>query len=136
MVLSGGCCCGAVRYETSERVFHATICHCPTCRRVAAAASVAWFTVPKSSYRLTAGAPSLFQSSEGVTRSFCGACGTPLTYARTDAPNEIDVTMCSLDVPDAVAPVDHTFASYRLAWDRASDGLPDYPRLRSEGQKA
>lgn len=134
MGLLGGCCCGAVRYETSERVFHQTICHCPTCRRACAAPHVAWFSVARADYRITAGTPATFQSSPGVTRSFCGACGTQLTYARSDSPDEIDITTCSLDDPEPLAPRDHTFAMYRLSWDRGDDCTPHYAGLRGQNE--
>lgn len=132
MTLSGGCCCGAVRYETSDRVFHKTVCHCPTCRRASAAASVAWFSVAIGDYRITAGTPVRYHSSAEVTRTFCGACGTQLTYQRNGALDEIDVTTCSLDDPEPMAPEDHTFACYRLRWETIADGKPIYPQLRAE----
>ena len=131
MLLHGGCCCGAVRYETSGMPYHQTICHCPTCRRTAGAASMAWFSVERSTYRITQGAPGRYQSSPTVTRSFCGQCGTQLTYENNELNGDLDITICSLDDPEALAPADHTFTAYRLGWDRASDGLPEYPQLRS-----
>ncbi|RSZ60759.1 GFA family protein [Massilia atriviolacea] len=134
MSLLGGCCCGAVRYETSDQVFHRTICHCPTCRRSCAAPHVAWFSVARADYRITAGRPAQWQSSRGVTRSFCGACGTQLSYARSDCPDEIDVTTCSLDDPEPLAPHDHTFDGYRLSWDRGDDGTPHYPGPRPQNE--
>lgn len=130
MDLLGGCYCGAVRYAAAEQAFHQTICHCPTCRRVSGAPHVAWFSVARAAYRVTAGTPAQFASSPGVMRSFCGACGTPLSYARSDCPEEIDITTCSLDQPEALAPQDHTFSMYRLSWDCAADGRPHYARLR------
>jgi hypothetical protein len=42
VMLTGGCYCGAVRYETDGEPFHETICHCADCRRIVGAASVAW----------------------------------------------------------------------------------------------
>ncbi|NHZ98015.1 GFA family protein [Massilia sp. CCM 8734] len=132
MRLQGGCYCGAVRYETSERMFHQTMCHCPSCRRLSGAPHVAWFSVARADYRVTAGTPAQFASSAGVMRSFCGACGTQLTYARSDTPDQIDVTTCSLDEPEAVAPRDHTFTAYRLDWDHIGDGMTQYLRLRDE----
>ena len=133
MSLKGGCCCGAVRYETTERVFNKTICHCPTCRRTGGAASVAWLSVALGEYKVTAGTPAQFRASAGVTRSFCGACGTPLTYWNSSAPDVIDVTICSLDQPEAAPPDDHTFTAYRLSWDRSADGKREYAQLRGQG---
>ena len=80
----------------------------------------------------TAGNPVRYHSSAEVTRSFCGTCGTQLTYQRNGAPGEIDVTICSLDDPEAIAPADHTFARYRLSWDPIADGTPVYQQLRQQ----
>ena len=133
MVLSGGCCCGAVRYETAERAFHATICHCPTCRKSAGAPSVAWFTVELSDFALISGTLANYRSSLHVTRGFCAECGTQLTYQRDDSPNDIDITLCSLDDPEGMRPDDHTFVHYRLSWMVSGDSLPEFQRTRAEG---
>lgn len=134
MAYTGGCFCGALRYQVSAEVSNATTCHCESCRRVAAAPAVSWFTVPLTGLQWLNGAPVEFQSSPGVTRSFCAACGTPLTYRSDQSPGEIDITLCSLDAPSALAPRDHTQTSGKLPWDVIGDGLPEYPRSRSEGR--
>jgi len=133
MRLSGGCACGAVRYETDAAPFHRTLCHCVDCRRAAGAPAVAWFSVAATELRFVRGAPAVHRSSPPVERGFCGACGTPLTYRNDAYPEEVDVITCSLDDPEAAAPQDHTFASQRLSWMRIDDGLPVYPRSRGEG---
>jgi hypothetical protein len=132
MALAGGCSCGAVRYEAEAAPFHRTLCHCVDCRRAAGAPAVAWFSVPVAALRYVRGAPAVRRSSAQVERSFCAACGTPLTYRNDATPDEVDVTTCSLDEPEAASPQDHTFASQRLAWMRVDD-LPAWPRTRGEG---
>jgi hypothetical protein len=77
-----------------------------------------------------AGEPSRFQSSARGSRSFCGHCGTQLTFQSVDFLGEIGVTTCSLDDPEAVPPRDHTRVSSRLRWVRLGDGLPEYPEAR------
>ena len=69
-------------------------------------------------------------SSGKATRSFCPHCGTQLTFREDDYPDEIDVTTCSLDHPEAVPPRDHTHASAKLPWIALSDGLPRHPQAR------
>lgn len=133
MALRGGCSCGAVRYEADGDPFHLTLCHCSDCRRAAGAPAVAWFSVRADALRWTAGTPVSWQSSEGVARSFCGRCGTPLTYRAERYPDEVDVTTCSLDDAEQLPPQDHTFESRRLHWLQLADGLPRYPRARSDG---
>ena len=127
-MLAGGCLCGAVRYEAAAAPFHETVCHCADCRRAVGAASVAWFTVPRASFHWMRGTAAAYESSPGVTRSFCAACGTSLTYEA--APDELDVTTCSLDDPAAVPPRDHTHVAARLPWDALCDGLPVHSHKR------
>jgi len=133
-MLAGGCLCGAVRYQAAAAPFHETVCHCADCRRAVGAAAVAWFTVPASAFRWMTGTPAAFQSSPGVVRRFCAACGTSLTYE--GAPGEVDVTTCSLDDPAAVPPRDHTQTAARLPWDVIGDGLPAYPQGRPAPEDA
>jgi hypothetical protein len=135
MMLAGGCYCGMVRFEADGEVFHRTLCHCADCRRIAGAPAVAWFSVARTALRFTRGAPALFHSSARVTRGFCARCGTHLTYAHDATPDEIDITTCSLDDPEAAPPEDHTFARSRLRWLRSADGLPEYATTRA-GQNA
>jgi hypothetical protein len=51
-------------------------------------------------------------------------------FQSTRFPEEIDVTICSLEDPELVRPKDHTFASSRLSWDVIDDGLPVFPAER------
>ena len=44
------------------------------------------------------GTPASFVQDGGVRR-FCGSCGTPLSFSRTDLPDELDVALGSFDAP-------------------------------------
>jgi hypothetical protein len=134
MSLSGGCHCGAVRYEAHGEPFNSTLCHCTDCRRVSGAPAVAWFSVLAKDLRWTGNDPVFFQSSPGITRSFCSSCGTTLSFQDARWQDEIDITTCSLDDPERVPPNDHTFVRSRLGWMKLHDGLPQYPTTRSAGQ--
>lgn len=130
-MLTGGCYCGATRYEADGMSFHSTLCHCADCRRIAGAPMVAWFSVPTRDFRFVRGTPREFASSENVVRSFCDRCGTPLTYQHAGSPAELDITTCSLDTPESEPPEDHTHAAGRLSWIHLSDGLRSYPNSRT-----
>lgn len=136
MGLTGGCMCGAVRYEASGESFHQTLCHCVDCRRASGAPALAWFSVRKDALRWTRSAPAVNPSSPGVERLFCARCGTQLTWHSDGVPDEIDVTTCSLDDPDALPPADHTFYAQRVRWLHLADALPRYPRTRKESGRA
>jgi hypothetical protein len=132
-MLHGGCFCSRIRYEVTGIPFHETNCHCSMCRRTTGAPFVAWFSVRPSDFRLACGNPSRFRSSAKATRSFCGHCGTQLTFQSDDYPDEIDITTCSLDQPEAVPPRDHTHTSRKLPWVELPDGLAQHPQARSTG---
>lgn len=132
-MMKGHCLCGAIRYETDAPPALESICHCTMCRRAAGSPMVGWFTVPRGSYRVLSGTPVRYQSSAWAARTFCGTCGTPLTFESTRFPEETDVTICSLEDPERVPPRDHTRAATKLSWVKLADGLPVYPGTRSEG---
>lgn len=48
------------------------------------------------------GTPAEYVQSGGVRR-FCGACGTPLSFQRSDLPDELDVVRWRLRAPDFFA---------------------------------
>ena len=127
-MLTGGCYCGAIRYSVTGTPFNATNCHCSICRRTTGAAFVTWFTVRMNEFHILHGQPEQFRSSEHGVRSFCGRCGTQLTFRFSDG-NEIDVSSCSLDEPERVPPEDNTRTSSRLSWI-VPDGHPDHSEAR------
>jgi len=135
-MLTGGCFCGHVRYAADAPAFHETVCHCTDCRRAVGAAPVAWFSVPRAALRFTAGESASFRSSAQVTRRFCGRCGTSLTYESDRHPDEVDVTICSLDDPNALPPKDHVQVATKLHWTLLCDGLPAYDGWRPEAVHA
>lgn len=128
--IEGGCLCGAIRYRASGEPTNSMVCHCRTCRRAAASPVVAWITFPKSRFEIIRGHPFEFHSSKAVRRTFCGSCGTPLTYERASNPASIDVTTCSLDDPGAFPPTHHSWLSHDLGWVCFGDGLPTFPQSR------
>ncbi len=132
-MLRGGCYCGRIRYEAAGTPFHETNCHCSICRRTTGAPFVAWFTVHRSQFRFVSGEPTRFSSSPKGTRSFCPQCGTQLTFKHEDFSDEIDVTTCSLDAPDALPPKDHTRTRSKLSWIKLADRLVEYAESRQEG---
>jgi hypothetical protein len=128
----GGCLCGAVRYRATRGSTFPTLCHCPTCRRASGAPLVAWVTFPTEGFAFVRGSPVRYRSSPPVVRTFCGGCGTALTYEHADHPEGVDVTTASLDAPEAFPPTDHTWASHRIPWLLVCDGLPQFPRTRRD----
>ncbi|HYD86380.1 MAG TPA: GFA family protein [Vitreimonas sp.] len=130
MSIEGGCHCGSVRYALFDEHEASMICHCATCRRVSGGVVVAWVTVAFDAFEVTKGTPRAYASSEGVTRQFCGECGTQLTCARADDADYIDIATTTLDDPNAFPPTHHSWLRHDHAWVRFGDGLPKFPKSR------
>ena len=66
-----------------------------------------------------------------MSRSFCGRCGSPLTYHRDDTPGELDVMTISLDDPNAFPPAFHIWVGEAVGWDSLAGDLPSHARARN-----
>jgi len=128
-MLAGGCYCGAVRYEASGTPRDQGVCHCRICRRTTGAPMVAWFTVDADGFRFVRGEPRSFHSTPDATRRFCGECGAQLTFEAIAG--EVDVTIASLDDPNAVAPHSEIWTESRLLWMDLVNRLPRHPQRRT-----
>lgn len=122
-VMTGGCQCGAVRYATFAKSERAGICHCRMCQKAVGGPFFAWVAVNVSDLEWTRGAPAWFSSSSAADRGFCARCGTPLHFRYRKRPEQIDVTIGSLDDPRAVMPTMVMGIESRLDW--CAPILPD-----------
>ena len=129
-MLTGGCHCGAVRYEAEETPQRHSICCCTDCRRSAGAPFVAWAVYKQGEVRVTKGQPKERASSAHATRSFCGACGTGLFYvSETYLPGMIDLQTATLDEPEhMIAPQAVVQTSERIGWAEHIHALPAFAR--------
>jgi hypothetical protein len=131
--MTGGCLCGAVRYRAGGAPRRTTHCHCQHCRRSSGAPFVTWSEFEAPGFVFVSGTPASYESRPGVTRQFCAACGTQLTYRNADTPGSIDVTACSLDEAAGVVPEDHVWCDRMLPWIHLEDGLPRHRLGRNDG---
>lgn len=114
--ITGRCYCGKVKFEATGPVLSQANCHCDNCRRAAGAQAVAWITVNASRFEFTSGEPKRYRTDTAAYRTFCGDCGTSLTYENDSRPDEIDITTGSLDQPENFAPTKDVFPDEKLSW--------------------
>ncbi len=128
-MLTGGCHCGAVRYEATGAADHHALCHCSDCRRCAGAPAVAWMAFPSDAVRVTAGEASIYASSEHGRRHFCIQCGTGLLYTN-DAmlPGIIDIQSSTLDDAQDHVPGVQIQVAERLGWMAHLGTITEYAR--------
>jgi hypothetical protein len=73
--------------------------------------------------------PRLYSSSPEARRGFCAVCGTQISFTASFLPGLIDITIGSLDNPEAIKPTLHYWHSKHLSWAEFADTLPRHPEL-------
>lgn len=124
---TGGCLCGAVRYEAEGAPICVAHCHCETCRGHTGAPIVTFVAFDAGKVRFTNENRSLYQSSANVQRGFCGRCGTPLSWEGPYAGGSIiEFYISTTDYPDTYVPEWHWHHEERIAWFDSMDNLPRF----------
>ena len=141
MTLTGGCQCGAVRYEVVAEPVAIYVCHCRECQRQSASAFGISVIVPAWAFTLTQGDVGTWRrptDSGGVLDCmFCVVCGSRIRHT---APGEETVSIKggSLDQPVDLRLASHIWTSRKLPGVIVPDGAAQFPEEpgrtdRSEG---
>ncbi|MCI4662236.1 MAG: GFA family protein [Neomegalonema sp.] len=123
-IVTGGCNCGAVRFEgvLSERGIG--VCHCKMCRRAASGP----FMAARMTGGITVTEPrglKWWQSSDWGRRGFCGECGSTLFWGSPD-PTSTDwaISAGALDIDPDREIFEHIFADCAAPYYRFADTAP------------
>jgi hypothetical protein len=131
--LTGGCNCGAVRFEVSEPLLGANYCHCRRCqRRTGAAASPNGYPAP-GSFRIVQGEDSLraWKPDTGMEKWFCGECGSALFSRPPGSADVAGIRLGAFDGDPGVRPGLRQFVNYAAPWEPIpDDGLPRHGERR------
>ncbi len=134
-LLTGGCGCGAVRFEVTEPPIGAGYCHCTRCQhRTGGAGSVQTRTAP-GSFRLTAGDAelSVWAPGGGFEKAFCRQCGSALFSRDPDDTSIVSVRFGAFDEDPPIRPTYRAFVDYAAAFEPIpDDGLARYGEGRPE----
>jgi hypothetical protein len=130
VMLTGGCHCGAIRYEASAAPSRHALCHCSDCRKSSGAPVIGWAIFGLDDVKVTKGAPRVRASSEHGRRHFCPDCGAGLFYTNDVIfVGVVDVQSATLDDPDAImAPMAQIQTAERIGWMKDAHLLPQFER--------
>ena len=129
--ITGGCLCGAIRYESEGPLMEAYTCHCRMCQRHTGSSYWVGAKFPEQGFRYTKGTPKLYHSSDILTRSFCPDCGSTMALTYTNPPwadfePGVEVPVGSLDQPDIAVPADHYGVESMHAWVHFDSATPQH----------
>lgn len=93
---TGGCLCGAARFELSVAPAEYGACHCGMCRKFSGGIEMGIHVPPGGITWTRADTVRAYPSSEWAERGFCGTCGSSLFW-RLTAPGSMQ-GMLSLSV--------------------------------------
>ena len=131
--LTGGCLCGAVRFELDELPQSARYCHCTRCQRRTGTAASASARIVPGTLRVISGEDALgaFEPADGFAKVFCSLCGAHLWSRDPNDPTALSVRMGAFDEDRGVGPSARQFVAYAAEWEPIpDDGLPRYPERR------
>ena len=132
-VISGGCLCGAVRFEIDEPLGVAGYCHCGRCQRRTGTAASAQALVAPGSLRIVSGDDHIcsYDPADGFSKLFCRTCGTALFARPPGQPDVASVRLGAIDGDPGVRPSYRQFTAYAAAWEEIpDDGLRRFPERR------
>lgn len=121
--ITGGCNCGAVRFEVTEPLVGASYCHCTRCQRRSGAAAAPNVRPAPGSFRILAGEDALraWRPEHGWEKFFCGECGSAM-FSRDPADHDqVGIRMGGFDSDPGIRPTARQFVAYAASWEEIPD---------------
>lgn len=117
---SGGCACGAIRYEIDGEPIFQNHCQCTDCQHKSGTGHGSYLTFPRAGVKVRGQATHwdiVADSGNVKTRSFCPTCGSPVYMRFSALPDIFTVHAASLDDPRRFKPQAVTYSVRGYAWD-------------------
>lgn len=131
---TGGCLCGAIRYEAEGEPQYAGYCYCADCRKASGSAFVPFMGYPSTAVRFS-GQTRTFTSKAAnggnAVRNFCPICGSLVFGGEVGKDDSHTIYAGSLDDPSAFRPTVAIFTRDRPAWAVIPPGLKTFETMPS-----
>ena len=129
--LTGGCQCGAVRYELKAAPMPAIICHCSECQKQTASAFGMTLPVARADLRILSGELKewrrLADSGRELACYFCPQCGTRLYHSSSMGPGFWHLKPGTLDDTSWLKPVAEVWTRSAQPWLKLANDLQSFP---------
>jgi len=124
--MTGGCQCGAIRYEIASFPLLLYTCNCTDCQRQTGSAFALNMPVRFKDFRILQGEPNGWHHTSpngtAVISRFCGTCGTRLYGERDGRPETVSLRAGTLDDRSWLVPVAHFFTRSAQPWVQPAPG--------------
>jgi len=121
-IWTGGCLCGALRYEAAVTESENWYCHCRMCQKATGSAVSTSAIIKKNQLRMLKGTAKFYRSSTDIERGFCANCGSPMFF-RPIGEDWIAILTGTLDDPEVAPPDGHYGVESRISWLKIVDDL-------------
>lgn len=108
--ITGGCICGAVRYQVNGSLRPVIACHCEQCRRFSGHFVAATATRKNYFQLLNASGLKWYSYQSGLRQGFCQNCGSSLFF-EDEQGERISIAAGSLDQPQGLNIAAHIFVA-------------------------
>jgi len=131
---TGGCACGAIRYECTAEPIMMLKYHCRDCRHITGAGFAAAVLLSAKAFRFTKGDLTYHFTTSLAggehRRGFCGNCGSRISGAEkhNEPLGVIGILAGSLDDPSWFRPQMDIFTSEAQPWDQMDPAIPKYEK--------
>ncbi len=128
---TGGCMCGAIRYDCSADPIVMGFCHCRDCQRATGSAFAAAVIVPRKAVTITGEVKyydAIGDSGNVISRGFCPHCGSRLFGLRAQT-DRISIQAGSLDDPSWFRPQVDFYVSSAQPWDYLNPNLTKFAKF-------
>lgn len=129
---TGGCLCGAVRYESGSAPVAGGHCHCVDCRKSSGTGHCSHVVAREEGFTVT-GELKFYDnpadSGNVVSRGFCPTCGSAVYSTNSGMPGMVFPRASSLDDPEVFQPQMIVYASRAPSWDRMDESLPAFDTM-------
>ena len=128
--ITGGCLCGAIRYEIDGEPFRIANCHCDDCRKATGSAYATNLFFKEEQIKILQGTPKKFEhladSHNTMIKEFCSDCGSQVFGSGAIRPGVKNIKVGSIDDARFVKPQVNLYTAHALSCSYIDDEIDNF----------
>jgi hypothetical protein len=130
---TGGCACGAIRYDVNDKPIVENHCQCGDCRRRSGTGHGSYLAFADRTKATVTGEAKTWRvagdSGNEKIHAFCPTCGTPVYLTFAAMPAVFVIHAGSLDAPELFHPSLVTYNARAFDWDTIDPRLTKFEKM-------